>query len=184
MSDIFASAIIDTDRLRLVPFDDAHIPELNAINNEPEVRRFLSDDQPESLERTQQMVSRSRERWQDLGFSWWTLLQAAEDRIIGAACLQHIANVPGTELEIGWRLSMTATGHGYATEAGLAAAKFAFDIVGVDHVVATADQRNIASHKVMERIGMTFRGIETHYDAPCTTYVLYRSDLSPSPESA
>jgi len=169
---------VETQRLRLEPFDLAHAPALNAINNEPAVMRFLSDGDPETLADTQAAMTRSRTRWRDLGYSWWAVIERASDRIIGAACLQHIANVPEAELEIGWRLGTAHTGHGYATEAGLAAARFAFDVIGADYVVASAHQDNIASHKVMQRIGMQYRGLEPHYDNICTTYILHKADCN------
>jgi len=176
MTKIPSESVIITDRLRMVPFDQPHASALNTLDNEPQVMEFLSEGKPKTLAQTKAGIKRARKFWEKLGFGWWTIFHQDQGDIIGSACLQHIANVPGTELEIGWRLTASAAGHGYATEAGKAAARYAFDVVGVDHVVATADQANIASHRVMQRIGMTYRGIETHYDAPCTTYVLHETD--------
>ena len=137
---------------------------------------FLSDGVTETMEKTNAVVARVRERWHRLGYSWWAILDITTDTVIGAACAQNVANQVGAEIEIGWRLTKSATGRGYATEAGKAAASFAFDAIGVDHVVAVAAPKNVASHKVMQRVGMTYRGIETHYNEPCTTYVLHKSD--------
>lgn len=174
MSTIFEEATIETERLRLAPFSQDHLTALNAINNEPKVMEFLSYGRPETIAGTMTKIDSVRERWTRLGFSWWTIIAKSTDRIIGAACLQHVANQPQAELEIGWRLATTAHGYGYATEAGKAAADYAFDVIGIGHVISVADPKNLASHKVMERVGMQFRGIETHYDEPCTTYVLHR----------
>lgn len=174
MTDIFQEAIIQTERLTLEPYRPAHAKALNAINNETEVKRFLSSGDPETLQETRNAIKRARRRWLQLGYSWWAILETKTTTIIGAACLQHVANKRGAELEIGWRLTEAATGKGYATEAGKAAADYAFDIIGVDHVVAVAHPDNLASHRVMQRVGMTYRGIETHYDMPCTTYVLFK----------
>lgn len=176
MTDIFARATIETERLRLEPYAQAHASALNAINNEPQVMEFLSDGVPETIADTQAKIATVRARWESFGFSWWAIIEPKSEFMIGAACLQHVDNKAGAELEIGWRLTASANGHGYATEAGLAAADYAFNVIGVEHVVAVADQGNIASHRVMERIGMRFRGVETHYDALCKTYVLHRSD--------
>ena len=101
MIDLPPLTTVETQRLRLEPFDLAHAPALNAINNEPAVMRFLSDGDPETLADTQAAMTRSRTRWRDLGYSWWAIIERASDRIIGAACLQHIANVP----EAGWKLA-------------------------------------------------------------------------------
>ena len=176
MTDTLETAIIETPRLRLAPFAVAHAPALNAINNEPEVMEFLTYGDPVSFDETLASIGRVRDYWTTRGYSWWAVMTKSEHTVIGAACLQNVANEPEAELEIGWRLATAATGHGYATEAGKAAADYAFDVVGVDHVIAVANPRNIASHRVMERLGMRFRGIETHYNEPCTTYVLYRQD--------
>jgi RimJ/RimL family protein N-acetyltransferase len=175
MSDIFTNAVITTERLRLEPFAIAHAQYLNRINNEPQVMQFLTDGTPEAITKTRAAITRVRERWTRLGYGWWAIRLGATDEVIGAACAQNVANEDGAEIEIGWRLATSATGHGFATEAGIAAATYSFDVIGVDHVVAVADPRNTASHNVMKRIGMTYRGLETHYDEICTTYALHKS---------
>ena len=35
---------------------------------------------------------------------------------------------------------------------------------------------NTASTKVMERLGMTYIGIQTHYDFACATYEIHQED--------
>ncbi|MDB4111532.1 GNAT family N-acetyltransferase [Yoonia sp.] len=176
MTDIFKTAIITTQRLRLEPFAIHHAPYLNAINNEPQVMEFLTHGRPEPIEKTHATIARVRERWERLGYSWWAIIVRDTDSVIGAACVQNVANKAGAELEIGWRLATASTGHGYATEAGKAASDYAFDVISAAKVIAVADPKNIASHRVMERVGMTFRGIETHYDESCTTYVMQKPD--------
>jgi RimJ/RimL family protein N-acetyltransferase len=177
MPNIFETATILTERLRMEPFGVAHAPALNAINNEPQVMEFLTFGKPETQDETLTKIRLVRKRWEALHFGWWALIRHDTEDIIGAACLQHVANDPEAPLEIGWRLTGSATGNGYATEAGKAAASYAFDTIRLDQVIAVAHQNNLASHRVMERIGMRFRGIETHYNEPCKTYVLSKSDL-------
>ncbi|MEL6684938.1 MAG: GNAT family N-acetyltransferase [Pseudomonadota bacterium] len=177
MTNLPPHTTVTTQRLRLEPFAPAHASALNAINNEPAVMEFLSEGVPETMERTQDAISRVRDAWAKLGYSWWAIIDRSTEEVIGAACAQHVARKPEAEIEIGWRLATATTGKGFATEAGRAAARYAFEVIDVDHVVAVAHPDNIASHKVMQRIGMTFRGIETHYDADCTTYVLNRTDF-------
>lgn len=172
MTDIFKSATITTQRLRLEPFAIHHAPFLNTINNEPQVMKFLSNVTPETIDTTHAAIARVRERWERLGYSWWAIITRATDSVIGAACMQNVANKADADLEIGWRLATASTGHGYATEAGKAVADYAFDVIGAAYVIAVADPKNIASHRVMERVGMSFRGTESHYDQPCTTYAM------------
>ncbi|SIT84531.1 Protein N-acetyltransferase, RimJ/RimL family [Yoonia rosea] len=177
MTDLPPHYTILTNRLRLEPFAPEHAPLLNAINNEPEVMEFLSDGTPETMEKTHEGIARVCDRWQRLGHSWWTIIERETETIIGAACLQNVSHIEGAELEIGWRLSTAATGKGYATEAGRAAARFAFDVIGVDHVISVANPKNVNSQRVMQRIGMTYRGRETHYGQEVETYTMPKANL-------
>ncbi|EOC5814771.1 GNAT family N-acetyltransferase [Cronobacter turicensis] len=92
--------------------------------------------------------------------------------IVGAACLQYLANVDGAPLEIGWRLVPEHNGKGYATEAAQAIVNYAAEQVGATYLVAVADPANIHSQRVMQMLGMTYKAIEQHYDVPCVVYEL------------
>ncbi len=101
-------------------------------------------------------------------------------------------------LEIGWRLARHAWGHGYATEAAVAARDFAFRPAapaagaadaagsaavhgaGMDEIVSMTTRTNQPSQAVMRRIGMTrdpaddFRHPNLAPDHPLVEHVLYR----------
>lgn len=163
---------IATDRLFMTPFAPAHTDALFALNSNPDVMRFLG--KPNTREETVESISRTQARWDTLGFGWWTVFLKNTDTIIGSACLQNLAHKENAPLEIGWRLLTDYHGHGYATEAGRAAMNFGFERVGVDYVCAVADPKNTASHRVMQRLGMHYVGIQTHYGVPCVCYEKHR----------
>ncbi len=56
--------------------------------------------------------------------------------------------------EIGWVISPAYQRHGYATEAAAALLKYGFETLGLQRIVAACDSRNIASYRVMEKLGM------------------------------
>ena len=56
--------------------------------------------------------------------------------------------------EIGWAISSGRQGRGYATEAAVALIDFAFGALGCHRVVATCQPENVASWRVMEKLGM------------------------------
>ena len=58
-------------------------------------------------------------------------------------------------VEVGWRLTRSAWGHGYATEAALAALDYAFSVAELDEIVSMTAVTNVRSQRVMQRIGMT-----------------------------
>ena len=62
-----------------------------------------------------------------------------------------------------WYIIPTVRGKGYMTEAGKAVVEFLQNI-GFERIEAFADVENIASIKVLEKIGMQFEGILRKYD--------------------
>jgi RimJ/RimL family protein N-acetyltransferase len=60
----------------------------------------------------------------------------------------------GVQAEIGWALDPAHTGHGYATEAAAALLRLCFADLGLRRVVANAFADNVASVRIMERLGM------------------------------
>jgi [ribosomal protein S5]-alanine N-acetyltransferase len=59
---------------------------------------------------------------------------------------------------LGYCLGETAWGHGYATEAARALLKWAFDTLDLNRVQAEADTRNVASARVLEKLGFVREG--------------------------
>lgn len=165
-----SSSIIETARLRLEPYASSHLDAIYAMDSNPQVARYVGDGMPKTRDLVAEAITRCEQRWNEFGFSWWAAFAKDSHTMVGAVCLQHTAADPNAELEIGWRLRPAMWGQGFATEAGRAAAEFAFSRIGADHVIAVANPENTASHRVMQRIGMRYRGIEMHYDQTCVTY--------------
>jgi len=159
---------ITTERLFLTPY---HLDDLDAIyqmNSNPDVMHYLGGAQ--NFEQVKAYIIHEQERWHRLGFGWWSIFIKDTDQLIGAACLQHLDKDESAPIEIGWRLLPQFHGAGYATEAGKAAMDFAFNKVGLNRVIAVAEQENTASTKVMERICMTYIGIKAAYGSQCYWY--------------
>lgn len=65
------------------------------------------------------------------------------------------AGAPFTpEIELSWAILPEYRGRGLATEAGRAMLAFAFDDLHLERVVACTDATNLASQRVMRKIGM------------------------------
>ncbi|RYP84181.1 N-acetyltransferase [Nocardioides guangzhouensis] len=76
-------------------------------------------------------------------------------RVEDAWAQQEVADrATGRQAELGWVLDPACTGHGYATEAVRALLRVSFHDLGVRRVVATCFLDNVASWRLMERVGM------------------------------
>ncbi|WP_345827975.1 GNAT family N-acetyltransferase [Erwinia sp. HDF1-3R] len=163
---------LETERLKLEPYHPSHYEGLRIMEGDPQIMRYISNGKVKTPDETWDGINRVMQRWETYGFSWWAIREKMSGMVVGAACLQHLANVEGAPLEIGWRLIADYHGNGYATEAARAIIEFAAGHVGATYLVAVADPKNSASQRVMQRLGMTFKAIEQHYDVPCVVYEL------------
>ena len=166
---------LNTFRLKLVPFADDHLDGLNNLNSDPEVMRYISG-RPETLEETVEVIERVKQRWTEFGYSWWSFIEKDTGAIIGAGALQNLRREatappdPACPLEIGWRLRRDYWNRGLATEAAHAIAGFAFNTIQAEEVYAVCHPDNLASAKVMKRLGMQYAGLQTWYGKNVVTY--------------
>lgn len=152
--------ILTSARLRLEPVCLDHYAGLRLLNADPQVVRFIGG-KPETPEDTLAMIERVQGRWHRFGYSWWSFIEQASGELVGAGCIQHLGHDPANDHEIGWRLRPDRWGRGYATEAARRMAAFAFDDLQAPRLAAICDPANIDSARVMQRLGMQYRGEET-----------------------
>jgi RimJ/RimL family protein N-acetyltransferase len=159
--------MIETPRLWLRNWREEDIePFIRHTNTEP-VMRWLGGVRPPEEHRN---IIRDRVmRWQEeRGFTFWLVERKADEALLGF-CGLKLASDSGSpvegQLEIGWRLREDCWGQGYAGEAAGASLDFAFERLDAPHVVALTVEGNLASRRLMERLGMTRRP-DLDYEGP------------------
>ncbi len=161
--------ILTTDRLRLEPCSETHLKELDELNSSLEVMRYITGT-PVSLEDTKAHLELVKYLWQNVGFSSWSIFELATNKFIGTAGIQHIEFNPENPIEFGWRLIPAKWGNGFATEAAQRMLQFAFETIGLESLRAVCHQENLKSAKVMQRLGMQYRGVEHWYNLDTFAY--------------
>jgi RimJ/RimL family protein N-acetyltransferase len=145
---------INTERLIMRGWRDSDLAPWAAMNADPEVRRYLGPLL--TLEQASAWVLNFQDDLDSRGFGFWALEIRASGEFIGFTGLDAVdEEMPFTGIEVGWRLARSAWGHGYATEAALAALGYGFDVMDLPEIVAVTMARNLRSQAVMQRIGMT-----------------------------
>lgn len=171
---------LDTDRLRLRPWEPDDADAVLDLYSRWEVQRFLGVA-PRVLERLEEAAERI-ERWHALDddtHGVWAITSRDGGAPVGSLLLKPIP-ASGTEplpplnhtddTEIGWHLHPDAWGRGYANEAAAAALAHGFER-GLPRVVAVTHADNLASQAVCRRIGMTHRGTtDAYYNATCELF--------------
>lgn len=97
--------------------------------------------------------------WDERKKMIWTIEDKETGAFIGRAEISHHDDDPEHFWHIGYWIHPTRQGKGYATEAARAIVHFAFDEFGAHTVEATHAPWNVASGRVMQKIGMTHQGL-------------------------
>jgi RimJ/RimL family protein N-acetyltransferase len=111
------------------------------------------------------------EHWNRHDFGPWVLVDRASGDFVGRGGLAWTTVARRRAVELPWSLIPARWGEGLASEAGAAALETA-RAIGLTEVVSFALAGNIASQRVMEKIGMERVGEIEHAGLP---HVLYEA---------
>jgi RimJ/RimL family protein N-acetyltransferase len=142
--------VVRTARLVMRPLTATYLPEMLDLYSDPQVRRFLKPlDETGHLGR----LSETEHMWASRGYGRVAIHERDTGRFVGRSGLHYWAQFD--EVEAGWVLRTDAQGRGYATEAGRAWVRWAFEHLQVPYVTACISPDNQASRAVADRLGMS-----------------------------
>ena len=148
---------LETARLILRRLTSADVDNLVALDGDPAVMRYLSGGPPTSRDLIErEILPRFLSDYARFpGFGAWAAVEKSSADFIGWLSLRPSESSSSEEATLGYRLRQSAWGKGYATEGSRALIRKGFVELGVRRVVATTYQDNLASRRVMEKVGMT-----------------------------
>jgi ribosomal-protein-alanine N-acetyltransferase len=163
--------VIETARLSVRPFIEADFDALVALREPWEVRKYLGGER-NTVEFTRQRLTYYINHHARHGYAIGVVSLKPSTEMIGFGGLQHFNQ--GDEIEVGYAFAQAYWGRGLATELASACVQFGFDTIGADRIIAVADEANLASRRVMEKIGMRHEKDIVHYGHPCVYYAISR----------
>lgn len=145
---------IETKRLVLRPYRFEDVEDVMSYATDEEWSRYLPVPRPYSPRDAIQFIARMTLLDRTVHPSW---AMVADQRVIGGINIRFdFRNLVG---EMGWSISRPFWGRGLTTEAARAVMNAAFGThPQLNCIRAMADVRNLASHRVMEKIGMSREG--------------------------
>ena len=160
---------IQTPRLRGEPIAAAHADQLASLLADPLVGATLGGA-PTRAE-ADAMLERQALQWEQYGYGLHAWFERESGRFVARGGLQHTVVGSVLEVEVGWAVVSDRWGRGYATELGAASVEAAFGELGLESIVAFTLPDNLASRRVMEKLGFAFEREVEHAGLP---HVLYR----------
>jgi RimJ/RimL family protein N-acetyltransferase len=170
-----------TDRLVLRGWTGDDAEAALGVYGDPEVARWLAPEMDKVAD--QAAMSLVLQRWAAENAQMmtpagrWAVELRDDGQVIGGASLLPLP--PDDEFEVGWQLHRQAWGHGYATEAGLALARWAFG-QGIEQVIALVRPANTRAAAMVRRIGMEWVGeTEKYHQLRLQAFRLSPGELAP-----
>ena len=150
---------LETDRLLLRSFEDADLEAFMTYRSDPAIAEYQGWDAPYSLAAATAFIQEMKHKQPATPGEWYQIaieLKVSGDMI--GDCAFHILTEDARQAEIGFTLSRPYQGKGYAAEAVTRLLAYLFGELGLHRVRAICDAENLASAKLLERIGMRREG--------------------------
>jgi RimJ/RimL family protein N-acetyltransferase len=142
--------------------DERVMATLGGVKDEAETRSFLSECEA---------------HWARYGYGFW-MFRDGLGRFIGRGGVRSVELEGARETEIAYAVNFEFWRQGYATEMAGAMLRIAFDYLAASSVVAFVLPHNLASRRVLERIGLA---CEREVTWKSYLHVLYRARAGPTP---
>jgi RimJ/RimL family protein N-acetyltransferase len=161
---------ITTPRMRGERLGPQHLEHLAPVFADPRVGATMGG--VHSREQVEAALTAADEAWERDGVGYWIFFARDTGDLVARGGLSHKVFDGEEVVEVGWTTIPERWGEGFATELGQASLDVAFGPLGLDNVVAYTLPENVASRRVMEKLGFTYEKT-----APYRTFgdhVLYR----------
>jgi RimJ/RimL family protein N-acetyltransferase len=149
-------APVETERLSLRPFTPDDLDQLAAVFAVDAVwyfpfRRGLTRAETDGF------LARTIGHYEHDGVGPWAAVPKASGDVVGYIGLSvpHFLPEVLPAVEVGWRLHPDWWGRGLATEGARAGIRFGFETLGLDRLISIYEPENVASGRVMDRLGFT-----------------------------
>ena len=147
---------IMTQRLRLVPVSLEHVESTFEYASDIENTKYMMYLPFGSLEETRQSIVDAINEWNSSAPKRLEFAVMMGDAHIGGLTLYYLED--RTHGELGWVMNKAYWGRGYITEAAQGLMYYAAKELGISRIIACCDSENMASRRVMEKLGMKFYG--------------------------
>lgn len=163
---------LETARLILRPPAQSDFDGFAAMAQEEETMRFIGG--VAARDAAWRAMATLAGAWPLLGFSMFSVIEKESGRWIGRLGPWRPGGREGgwPGDEVGWGLTASAQGKGYAAEGATAAIDWAFETLSWERIIHCIDEKNTPSIRLAERLGSRLQRRGVPLPAPFNTVVV------------
>ena len=163
---------IRTPRLLLQRPTLDDLADLVRMNSDPRVMATLGGVRTPEL--TRGYFDRQVVHWEEHGFGWWMMRHPESGEFIGRGGIRWVSIDGRDRVEVGYGLMSEFWGRGLATELARESLRIGYTVLHLPEIVSFTLPTNLASRRVMEKIGLHYDKDTVYADLP---HVLYRQTV-------
>ena len=145
--------IIETNRLYLRELSVADAENFYLLNADEDVIKYTGDKAFESINEAKSFLE-NYNPYQEYGYGRWAVIAKSNEEFLGWCGLKYSPEID--EVDIGFRFFKRHWSKGYATESAKACIEYGFENLNLKTIVGRAMEANVASIKVLEKLGMSY----------------------------
>ena len=147
---------IETKRLILRDLEAFDLQGMFELDSDPAVHRYLGNRPIKTLEDAKSAIAYVRDQYEEHGIGRWAVINKATNEFVGWSGLKYEKYVRKEPYyDLGYRLRKKFWGRGIATETALVSLQYGFQTMNLTEIFAGAHIKNIASNKVLQKVGLT-----------------------------
>ncbi len=165
--------VFETKHLIARHLEPEDVEDLYAIRGNPEIMRYVGDNQPISREQTRQWIEVAQRNYRRHGFGCMAVILKANNEFIGYCGLVYAPDNPAVEIIYAFKTQFWS--QGLATEVAKEMLYFGFNQCRLRRIEASVDPENRASVRVVEKLGLKYdrQGVDEN-NLPTVWYSLER----------
>jgi RimJ/RimL family protein N-acetyltransferase len=162
--------VAETERLMLREFVEGDVQAYYSLGSNLAVTRYTGSGHLTSLEHALEVLrANPLADYREHGFGRWACVLKSSSKVIGFAGLKRLVDL--NEIDVAFWLLPAYWGQGLATEAGRAALDYGFGALQLHRIIGLVDPANVASARVLEKLGMTRDGLISYQSKETIRYV-------------
>ena len=151
---------LETKRLILRDIRPTDLEAMFRLDSDPIVHRYLGKKPRTTQEESKKDIAYIIDQYHNNGIGRWAAIEKSSGDFMGWSGLKLNNDLTYNDItnfyDVGYRFIPKYWGKGYATESALASLEYGFNTMNLKCINGIAEVDNIASNRVLQKIGLKF----------------------------
>ena len=160
-----SSTILETGRLLLREVELTDLDGFYRLDSDPEVHRYLGNRPVTDRRQLEEVIGFIRRQYAEFGTARLSVVEKSTGQFIGWCGLKFVTETINQHThyyDLGYRLIRNYWGRGYASEAAAASLQYVFTNLKIPKIYAAAHIENLASNRILTKLGFNFKNTFTY----------------------